>query len=880
MVSLWRRLVRGLRALRHRSETDRELAEEIRHYHELLTSENLARGMSPAEAQRAVRLEFGSLTDVHEQVRGWGWENGVETLFADVRYAIRRLRAAPGFTVITVLTLALGIGAAASIFGAVNAILIEPLPYPDANRIVSIWDRTGDDARLEVTFGTYTEVAARNRVLESIAVLKPWQPTLPGGEEPERLIGQQVSAGYFRALGVSPARGRDFTEAEDRAGGPAVVILSDGLFRRRFGGDPGMIGASITLDDDPYTVIGVMPERFSSVLSPMAEAWAPIRYAMSEGRAWGHHLRAIGRLRPGVGLDEAARDLNAIAAAPVSEYSRPAWAQLEKGLIVRSLQADVTRGVRPTLLVILFAVVIVLAIACVNVTNLVLARTVSRRGELALRAVLGAGRQRLVRQLFTENLLLAAFSGALGLVVAMIGVHVIRGLSPAGLPRVDAIRVDGPVFAFALGLTTLSAMASGLFPALHAARHDPHGALQQASPRAGGSQGGTRSALVIAEVALALVLLVGSGLLLRSLVRLFGVDAGFDASQLVSMQVQMYGHPFDDSGAARRLFAETLEAVRRVPGVESAGLTSQLPLSGDFELYGVHFEPARADDPGEVQGSFRYAVSPGYVETMAVPLRLGRLLDDRDAEDSPPVALISESLAKRRLPGVDPIGVRLRIGGFATPYTVVGVVGDVKQMSLALSESEAVYTTAAQWSYAERAMSLVARTRGSPGALAGAIREAIWSVDRNQPIVRVATMEELLAVSAGERRFALILFEAFALAALALAAAGIYGILSGRVAERRREIGVRSALGASRASILTLVVREGMGLAVCGMAIGVTVAAAGSKAMASLLFGITRLDPITYLGTIALMGVVALLACMAPAWRAARVDPATTLQAE
>lgn len=880
-MSLWRGVARGFRALTDRADDDQDVADEVQHYLEQATAAHLARGLSPDAALRAARLELGGVTGVREQVRAYGWENLIETLLADLRYAARRLSAEPGFTTVIVLTLAVGIGATTAIFSAVNPILLQPLPYPQAGRIMMLWDIGPDGSRLEGTFGTHRELTERSRAFDAIAVTKPWQPTLKGAAEPERLDGQRVGASYFRVLGVPPALGQDFQPADDRPGGANVVILSDPLWRRRFAGDPAIIGQPITLDGDAFVVTGVMPRDFENVPAPSAELWTPLQYDMSQGRAWGHHLRMIGRLRPGVETDHARRELDLIAQAPVPEFPRAAWAALENGFILSSLQDDVTRGVKPALLAILGAVSLVLVIACVNVTNLLLARGVRRRGEFALRAALGAGHGRLIRQLLTESLLLAAVGGMVGMAVAVLGVHALVALSPPGLPRVGAIGVDGTAFAFGLSITTLVGLAFGLTPALQAARGDPHGSLQQGSRRTAGGRRRMRGVLVVAEVALALVLLVSSGLLLRSLERLFAVEAGFESSRLLTMQVQTSGNTFDDDSTRVRFFERMLEAVRQVPGVTAVALTSQLPLSGDFELYGVHFDPVPPGDPGEVRGSFRYAVSPGYLETMRIPLRRGRLLDERDRAGAPRVALISESMARRRLPGIDPIGRRLRIGPLdGPPYTIVGVVGDVKQMSLALNESEAVYTTATQWHFADQAMSLVVRARGDGVALVPAIRRAVWSVDKDQAIARVASMDHLLAGSAAERRFALTLFEAFALASLVLAAAGIYGVLAGSVAERTREIGVRTALGASRANILTLVVRQGMALAGLGIAIGVVGAAVATQAIVAMLFGVSRLDPVTYLGVIALLGGVAMIASGVPAWRAARVNPASTLRAE
>jgi putative ABC transport system permease protein len=880
-MSLLRQLSRGLRALTHRAAADQDLSDELRDYLDRATAEYVAQGLEPEAARRAARLELGNLTSVSQEVRESGWENWIEALIADLRYASRRLVAEPGFAAVTILTLAVGVGSTTAIFSALNPILFQPLPYPEAGRIVMVWDVATDGSRADVTFGTHQELQERSRSFQALAVFKPWQPTLVGGTEPERLDGQKVSATFFRALGVPPAMGRDFQALEDRAGGVKAVILSDGLWRRRFGGDRTVIGRSIPLDGDPYLVVGIMPPGFEDVLDPTAGLWTPLQYDMSQGSAWGHHLRMVGRLRPGVGVKEAAAELDRIAGSPVAEFARVPWASLKSGLTVNSLQDDITRGVKPALLIIVGAVLVVLVIACVNVTNLLLARGIRRQGEFALRAALGAGSGRLMRQLLTESLLLSFLGGIVGMAVAMLGVKVLTALSPPELPRTHAIVVDASVFGFGLALTTLIGLAFGLTPALQAARSDQHQELQYGSPRVSGGHRRIRSALVVTEVALALVLLVGSGLLLRSLQRLFAVAPGFEPSHLLTLQVQTSGHRFDEDRSTHRFFEEALDAVRQVPGVVAAGFTSQLPLSGDQDIYGVHFESSPTQRAEEDHSAFRYGVTPGYMETMRIPLRRGRLLDEHDRASAPLVALINESYARREFPGMDPIGHRLRIGPVDSPfYTIVGVVGDVKQLSLAVNQADAAYTTPAQWRFADNAMSLVVRTHGDPITLLPAIRRAIWSVDKDQPIVRVATMDELVAASAAERRFALILVEAFALAALVLAAAGIYGVLSGRVAERTREIGVRSALGASRQSILALVVGQGMTLTGAGAVIGLLGAALTSEVMVAMLFGVSHLDPITYLGAMGLLAMVALIACGVPAWRAAQVDPASTLRAE
>jgi putative ABC transport system permease protein len=874
---LWRQMTRGVRALFHRPTTDDEISDEVQHYLDQATAGHMSRGLSEPDARRAARLELGNVTTVREQVRGYGWENTVDSALADLRYATRRLRATPGFTSITVLTLALGIGGTTAIWSAVNAVLFRPLPYPAAARIAAVWDRATDGSRLDVTFGTVREVAERARSFDALAAMKPWQPTATGPAEPERLDGQRVSASYFRVFGVAPALGRDFAGEDDRVGAANVVILSDALWRRRFGADRTIIGRAITLDDDSYIVLAVMPKGFESAVASSAEIWSPLLYDMSQGRAWGHHLRMLGRLRPGVTIDGAGRELDAIARTRVAEFPRQPWAELRGGLQVSSLQDDITRGVRPALLAILGAVALVLVIVCVNVTNLLLARGAQRRGEFAVRTALGASRGRLVRQLLTESLLVAAAGGAAGMAVAVVGVGTIVRLSPPELPRVASIGVDGTAFLFGLAITTIIGLAFGAIPALHAVRSDPNVDLQRASRRTVGGHRGTRNALVVAEVALALLLLVSSGLMLRSIERLFAVTSGFDASNVLTVQIQTAGHRFDSDSTRWQFFEQVLDAARQVPGVNSAALTSQLPLSGDADVYGVHFDPAVANDPGETGGTFRYAVSPGYLETMRIPLRRGRALEAQDRAGAPLVAVISEALAKRRLPGVDPVGRRLKIGD-GPLYTVVGVVGNVKQVSLALTESDAVYTPPSQWRFADNAMSLVIRTRGDAAALAPSVRAAVWSVDKDQPIVRVATMSVLLAGSAASRRFALTLFEAFALAALVLAAAGIYGVLAGSVVERSQEMGVRSALGASRSDIVTLVLRQGLRLTAVGVVLGLAGAVIATQALVTMLFGISHLDPVTYVGVIALLAATAVVACAVPAWRASRVDPVTALR--
>jgi putative ABC transport system permease protein len=892
-MPFWRQLTRGLRVLTNRTEADHELAEELQDYLDQATASLEARGLSSEEARRAARREVGNAMVVREHVRSYGWENVVDTLVADLRYAVRQLRNNPGFAATAIVILGLGIGAATAIFSAINPILFQPLPYPHPDRTVMVFEMRDGGSRLP-SFGTYMALSQQTHSFDAMAAMKPWQPAMVGMGEPELFEGQRVSAAYFRALGIHPALGRDFQAADDQHNGPDVVILSDRLWHRRFAADPQIIGRQIRLENsssqlaagNSFTVIGVMPSGFENVLAPSAELWAPLQYDSSlppDGREWGHHLHMVARLQPGANPEMAKAELEAILPSFGRAHAQgfESAGGIPGGVIVTSLHSHVTAGVKPALVAILGAVILVLLIASVNVTNLLLTRGAQRRGEFAVRAALGAGQKRLLRQLITETLLLAFLGGALGVALAILGVRVLVALSPPGLPRMQAIQVDSPVLVFALAITTCIGILVGLIPAIQASRNDPRSGLQQSSRRSSASHQLVRRCLVVTEVSLALVLLVSAGLLFRSLERLFSVDPGFDASHVLTMQVQESGHRYARDDARARFFEQAIDNVRHISGVASAAFVSQLPLSGDYEVYGIEFEVFPHGD----EAAFRYAVNPDYFKTMRIPLRRGRLLEEGDRAGSPVAVLISESFAKRKFHDRDPIGQRVRMGpnmGHADkPWaTIVGVVGDVKQSSLGVNEADAFYTTPRQWEWVDNAQSVVVRSTGDASSLASAVRSAIWSVDKDVPVVRVATMENLLAQTEAQRRFALILFEAFALVALVLAATGIYGVLSGSVAERMREIGVRAALGASRGSLLTLVIRQGMTLTFLGMGIGLLGAIAASQAIAAMLFGVSRVDPLTYVGVVALLGSVSLMACGVPAWRAARVDPAITLRAE
>jgi len=914
-------LLKKISVFIRRRKFEHELQEEMAFHRDQAAGDHRERGLEAADSRSAAARDFGNPTRMQEEsveTVAFRWE----TTWHDFRYALRQLRQNPGFAATAIVILALGIGATTAIFSAVNPILFASLPYPHPRQIVSIYERNNGGGPRMPNFADYVGLNERSRSFDAMAATRGWQPTITGGDQPERLEGQRVSWPYFRMLGVAPFMGRDFESADDLwrgegsiVDGPIkgsmgrnVVVLSYGFWRRRFAGDPNIIGQNIKLDETEFTVIGVMPASFENVIAPEAELWAPLQYNSALPRAsrdWGHHLRFVARLRGNITKTQAASELDVIARTLAQIYA-PGYNEAggpPSGYLVKSLQDDLTSSARPALLAVLSAVMLLLIIACVNVTNLLLARGAQRRTEFAMRAALGAARIRLLRQLMTESLVLALLGGAFGLVVAVVGVRALILLSPPGLPRLSAIRIDGIVFAFALGVTALIGMLIGIIPALRAASSDPHESLQQSSSRATGGRQWTRRVLVVAEVSLAMVLLVSAGLLVRSLQRLFSVDTGFDAGHLITLRVQESGLRYRPDDARVRFFQEALDRVREVPGVESAGFTSQLPLSGDQDVYGSLFEKDIANGSLGGDAMFRYAVTPGYIETMRIPLIHGRLLNESDRADvsrfcflqqrcgaSPASVLISQSFAKRKFGSADPIGQRIRLGPAAFAYlndhtdtpwsTIVGVVGDVRQLSLAGTTSDAIYVANAQWFWGDQEMALVVRTHADAEALVPMLRKAIWSVDKDQPIVHISTMEHLVAQSEAQRRFAMIIFEAFALVALVLAATGIYGVLAGSVSERTREIGIRSALGATRSKILNLVLRQGMALACIGVTLGLAGALFATRALITLLFGISRLDPMTYAGVVILLAAVSAIACWLPAWRAAGIDPAITLRAE
>lgn len=802
-------------------------------------------------------------------------------LIDDFRSALRSLSRAPSFSFLVVAVLSLGIGASTAMFSAVNALLLNAVPYENADRLTMLWDFGPDGGASPVTFGTFKEIQSRAHAFDSLAVMRAWSPSMHSGMGPERVRGQQVSADFFRTLSVQLARGHGFDPEQDRPRGELQVVLSDALWRTRFGADSSIVGTDIELDEVAYRVVGIMPPSFRDVLAPSAQLWSLLQYDpnLPDGREWGKHLRLVARLSPSISMESARQELASLAATPDERFVRPAHASLEQGVVLNRMQDDLTRGVRPGLVAAFAAVGLLLVIACVNVINLLLVRGAQRSREFAARAALGAGPGRLLRQQLIEVLALSSTGAVGGLALAYVSLESLSSLSDASAS--PHLQVDGTSALFAVSVATLAGLLVGLLPAIHAARMGSRGGLKPNTQRGVGGQRRARGALVVLEVSLAVVLLVSAGLLLNSLHRLFAVDAGFQVEQLLSLQVHASGERYPDDQATDRFFQSALVAVQSQPGVQAAAFTNQMPLSEDNEAFGTHFEVMPGEPSGASYNTLRYAVSPGYFETMGIPVEMGRGLVEADSENAAKAVVISRSLARKRFGEVSPIGHRLHIGAPDGPwFTVVGVVGDVRQASLASSQTDAVYVSSPQWHFADATRTLVLRFHGDSDAVASAARQAIWSVDPDRPITRVATAEQLMASTAQERRFASVVFAAFGIAALMLAAMGIYSALSDNVTERTGEIGLRMALGARREVILRWVLGQALALIGLGVVFGLLFAAGTTSALQALLFEVSARDPMVFAAVAGTLTLIGLIACLAPLRKALSVQPAQTLRWE
>ena len=808
-------------------------------------------------------------------------DSTMRTFYGDLLHGARLLRRAPAFTALAVLTLGLGIGATTAIYSVAAPTLFHSVPYPQPDRLVMVWERDAEGGKSNFGWQTFVDVTRATRTLERTAATASWEVTLSGGSDPERVRGSRVSWTYFRVLGVQPALGRDFLESEDLPGNNTVVMLSHGLWQRRYAGDSSIVGHTIEIDGAPYTVAGVLPASYEDVISTQAQIWRVLGYgpALSYACRTCRHLRVIGRMKPNETIAQTNAELDGISAALVKEYPTD---YPRSGTLVLPLQQQVTRAVRPVVLALLGAVVLVLLIACANVANLQLARAMRRSDEFAIRAALGASRARLARQLLAEGLLLALLGGIAGVVVAWLAVPALAARLPANFPRLASVRLDLGALGATAAVTLLVGILIGLVPVWHSGRRNLGAALRSGSRQAGPSRLVARAGLVVAEVALALMLLVGAGLLSRSLLRLLSVDAGIDATNVLTMQIQATGDAYATDAAVFANHDRVRDAVRALPGVEAVGTVTQLPLGGNTDMYGVRALDKPLANPELAPSADRYVVSPDFMRTMRIPILQGRGITESDDRDSAAkVVVMSAALAQKIWGNLDVIGKQVQVGDNKAPWrTVVGVAGNVRHHGLDEDRTLQLYVPERQWPWADFAVALVVRTHGEPTALAPAVRRAVKSVDPTQPIVRVESMQGVIADSTAQRRLALLLFGAFAFIAATLAAAGIYGVLSGMVAERTREIGVRIALGATPGNILQLVLSRGATLAAIGLVVGLLGALALGRFLQALLFAVSPADPLT-LGVVAvLLGVIALLACVIPARRAVRVDPMTALRAE
>ena len=799
------------------------------------------------------------------------------------RLALRGLAREPAFALVCVLTLALGMGATTGIYSVVSPVLIEPLPYADPDELVMVWEEEAGGATSNTGYATFADLRADARSLASVAAMAYWSVTMTGDGRPERLVGQRVTAGFFRTLGVQPALGRDFLEEEDDPGGRRVVMLGHALWRRRFGGDRDIIGRTVTLSGTSFEIVGVLPAEFESLLEPEAQLWRPLRYDVSQPWACRtcRHLRAVARRAPGISLADADRELDGLSA----EYFARHPTEYERaGIRLEPLREQVVKQARPALALVFGAAALVLLIACANVANLMLARAVRRGPEFAVRSALGADRWRIARQLLAESALLGAAGGTAGLLLAGWSASVLRGIAPRELPRVSAIGLDGGVLAFAGVVAIGAGLAFGMLPAWLAGRPDLARRAGAGVRVAGtGRRKTLRAGLVVSEVSLALALTVAAGLLVRSLDRLLDVRPGFEPEGLLTMEVQASGPAYDEDVAIWEMQAMLVERVGGVPGVESAALVSQIPLGGNFDRWGVRIEEKPLANPAQAPGADRYSVTPDYLAAMRIPVLRGRDFTPADRAGALPVVLINEAFARQEWPGGDPLGKRVHIGApDASWRTIIGIVGDVRHTTLDATTAPQLYMPMTQSPFSDALAGLVVRAGEGqdPAALASAVSKAVWSVDANLAISRVLPATELVRGSAARRQFALHVFAAFAAIALLLAGAGIYGVLSGAVAERTAEIGVRAALGATRRDVVGLIVGQGLRMASAGLVLGIVLALASARLLRGLLFGVRPADPFTLLAVTAILALVATAACAAPAWRAARVDPIRTLRSD
>ncbi len=804
------------------------------------------------------------------------------SLFSDLRYALRGIIKRPGFTAIAVVTLALGIGANTAIFSTVNALLINPLPFPDQGRVVAIWDKDpgrGLDHN-EVAMANYLDWRAQNRSFEHLALERWWSTNLTAGDTPERVQGFLVTANFFDVLGVKPVKGRNFAEEENQPGKDTVAIITDSLWQRRFGSDPNIVNKTISTNGIVRTVIGVLPEEFNYPKG--AEVYAPIALtpALIKNRQ-NHAFYVIGRLKPGVSLRNAQADMDTLTARLASQYPET---NVGLGATVYPIVADTVRQYSTALWVMMGAVGFVLLIACANVANLMLARATGRQKEIALRAALGASRWRIVRQLLVESLIIALIGGTLGILVGFWGIDLLKASNPGEAaqyaPGWKHLGINLPVLLFTLGISILSGLIFGLAPAWQASKPDLNDALKEGGRHSSSGSRRLRSLLVISEVALSLVLLIGAGLLFRSFLAMLKTNPGFNPDGVLTMNLNLPVAKYKDESARANFFTDLVQRVKTLPGVQSAAVVNYLPLGGANSSDAFLVEGQPEPRPGQ-ENIGRYRVcTPDYFQTMGISILKGRPFTDQDRAGSKPVIIVNETLARKYWPNGEAVGKRMRFYGpldKAPWMEVVGIAQDVKhELNLPLTPD--YYTPHAQDAW--NAMVLVARTTVEPGSMTGPIRQQVLAIDKDQPVYGVYTMNEVRAISVTLYTFSFVTIAIFATVALLLASIGIYGVMAFAVTQRTQEIGIRMALGARALDVLKLVVTNGMWLALIGVVAGLAGAFGITRLMGSLLFDVSPTDLMTFTLVTAFLLLVALIACYIPARRATKVDPLVALRYE
>ncbi len=879
-----------LRNLFRKEHLERELDEELHCHLEMLAEEKVAAGLPPEEARREARIELGGVDQVKEAVREVRVGTRLETAWQDVRYAVRRLAGNPGFAAVSILTLALGIGANSAIFSVLDAALIAPLPYPDPGRLVVLWSecRAAKQSRVPSSGPELVEIRRRSRLLADVAGIWVGRGSLTGEGDPEQIRVGQVTANFLSLLGVAPQLGRTFAAGDDGPSAPRYVVVSDGLWRRRFGGDRGLVGRAVRLEGQVYTVVGVMPRSFDVIfpsdasVPPGVEIWTPFRDDLASLPRDLAYIRTIGRLRRGVTVRQAQAELSGIAKSLRAEFREYAVQGLE--LEAAPLHRDVVREVRPVLLALFGGVGMVVLIACANVANLLLARSTRREREIGLRAALGASRLRIVGQLLTESLVLAGLGGLIGLAIGWGGLKLLLGMRPASLARLHSAGLSPGVLAFTFGISLLTGVLCGLAPALAALKGNLYASLKEGGRGGASVKARPLRALVLTEVALGFVLLIGSGLLLRTFVKLLGADPGFQFQGVLTFQVALPEARYSDDASRQRLFLQLMEKVDSLPGVEAAGAVSHLPLDDYPNWYEYYWrDGAPASERNTLMADHR-AILPGFFRSVGSAVTSGRDFTAFDDSSHPNVIVVDESLARRTWPNESALGKRLNVtfihnGSFdATSAEVVGVVRHIRYEDLTVEVRGQVYVPYLQ--SARDQLGFTVRTSGDPAALAGPVREAVHRLDPDLAVSRVRPLADAVTEARAAARFTTIIAAALAGLALILAAIGIYGVLSYAVAQRTNEIGVRMALGGQRRDILWLVVGQALRLLGAGLAAGLLGSLMLTGLLVKLLYGVGPHDVPTILGAGLLLAAAGALAAWLPARRALRVDPISALRCE